>query len=129
MTEAVEVTPRTVQDVMSTTLTTVAPDDVIGPVRDTIIFGGISAVPVVGTDGKVVGIVTSNDLVEEYSPNESVRNAMTSAVAVVSPTTTIADAARQMRERAIHHLLVEHRGELIGLVSTFDLLDALIAGR
>ncbi|MDH5238180.1 MAG: CBS domain-containing protein [Acidimicrobiia bacterium] len=129
MAEATEIAPRTVQDVMSTTVTTVAADEVIGPIRDTILFGGISAVPVVGDDGQVVGILTANDLVEEYAPRESVRNAMTQAVATVKPTTTLADAAKHMRERYIHHLVVERDGELVGMVSTFDLLDALIAER
>ncbi len=129
MAEATEIAPRTVQDVMSTTVTTVHVNEVIGPIRDTIIFGGISAVPVVGDDGQVLGILTASDLVEEYAPRESVRSAMTPAVAPVKPTTTLADAAAQMRERQIHHLVVEDQGELVGIVTTFDMLDALIAER
>ncbi|MGI9604066.1 MAG: CBS domain-containing protein [Acidimicrobiales bacterium] len=129
MAEATELAPRTVQDVMSTTVTTVSVNEVIGPIRDTIIFGGISAVPVLGDSGEVLGILTASDLVEEYAPRESVRNAMSPAVAMVKPTTTLADAAKQMRERHIHHLVVEHNGELVGIVTTFDLLDALIAER
>lgn len=129
MAEATEIAPRTVQDVMSTTVTTVHVNEVIGPIRDTIIFGGISAVPVVGDDGQVLGILTASDLVEEYAPREAVRNAMTAAVATVKPNTTLAEAATQMRERQIHHLVVEQEGELVGIVTTFDMLDALIAER
>ncbi len=121
--------PATVADVMSSPVVTARIDDVIGPIRDKLLFENISAVPVVGSEGKLMGIVTATDLVEEFSPEEGVRNAMAPAVAEVAASTSIEDAALHMRERQVHHLVVTDDGEMVGIVSTFDLLDALIARR
>ena len=59
---------RTIDEVMSTRLLTASPSDLVGPVRDTMLDGGVHCVPVVDDDGHPVGIVSAWDLVEEYAP-------------------------------------------------------------
>ena len=62
---------RTVNDLMSTTVLTAAPDDLIGPVRDTMLDSGVHCVPVVddadfivlmgSPNGTVVGQAMATD--------------------------------------------------------------------
>ena len=52
----------TVSDVMSTEVRTVGTTEFVGPVRDMLLGTGIHAVPVVDQAGKLVGIVSSLDL-------------------------------------------------------------------
>lgn len=116
---------RLLADVMTTDMKTVRTDDVIGPVRDLILDGSIHAVPVLGNDGHLAGIITSADLVEEWSPGMGVATVMSDEVTTATKDVTIADAARTMLDQRVHHLVVVDGDDVIGIVSSFDLLRAL----
>ena len=117
---------RTIDEVMSTTLLTASPSDLVGPVRDTMLDGGVHCVPVVDDDGHPVGIVSAWDLVEEYAPEEGIANAMTTKVLMLGPTALVEEAAAVMRDNFVHHVLVVDEGKVIGVVSSFDLLGELV---
>ncbi|MCI4369348.1 MAG: CBS domain-containing protein [Thermoplasmata archaeon] len=55
-----------------------------------------------------------------------VREAMTSPAHVISPSTTIVDAAREMTRRRINRLPVVDHGKLVGIVSRGDVLAAYV---
>lgn len=118
---------RTVADVMSTEPITVSITDVVGPVRDLMLTRGIHSVPVLAADGTLAGIITSSDLVEEWAPQQGVETVMTDRVATVGPSSTITEAARELLTRRIHHLVVIDNTRVVGVVSSFDLLRALVA--
>lgn len=117
--------PRIVDDLMTDDLITIEPNDTIGQARDLILALGINALPVVD-GGDVVGIVTSSDLADDWSEELSVSVAMAAPVFRIHPEATLRDAAEQMIELNVHHLIVED-GARIGIISTFDLLRALTA--
>jgi signal-transduction protein with cAMP-binding, CBS, and nucleotidyltransferase domain len=82
-------------------------------------------------DGKPLGIITERDLVlrvlaENLSP-ESVKakDVMTSPLATIEPEATISEAARRMSRMDIRRLGVIYRGDLIGLVSSKDILSVM----
>ncbi len=54
---------------------------------------------------------------------------MTLDVCSVAPDASIAETARVLRENRIHRVLVVEKGQLCGLISTFDLLSELEARR
>ena len=83
-----QLTGTTVRDVMSTAVRTVDTTELVGPVRDMLLGTGIHAVPVVDHAGKVVGIVTSWDLVEEWDAAQGVVTVMSDRVRAVVPSTT-----------------------------------------
>jgi len=112
----------------------------------------ISAVPVVDSQGQVLGMVTEADLVrrlagladtkpgwlarifadpagraERYARTHGAvaRDIMTEAVVSVAETATAAEIAHLMEERQIRRVLVLDEGRLVGLVSRADLLRAL----
>ncbi|MFM7069579.1 MAG: CBS domain-containing protein [Actinomycetes bacterium] len=117
---------RTVADVMSTEVRTVDTTEVVGPVRDMLLGTGVHAVPVVDLAGVVAGIVTSWDLVEEWESNQGVVTVMSDRVRTTTAATPLPDAARQMRDAGVHHLVVvDDGGSIVGIVSSLDLLAEL----
>jgi hypothetical protein len=116
---------RTVDEVMTADVTTVTTSDVVGPLRDAMLDGRLHGVPVLDADGKLVGIVTGSDLVEEWAPEQGVVTVMSRDVRTVSPHTSVVDAAHEMLARRVHHLVVTERDRVVGVVSSFDLLHEL----
>lgn len=117
---------RTVADVMSTDVRTVSTTDLVGTLRDLMAGAGGHGVPVVDPSGTVVGIVTSSDLVQGWDDDLGVESVMTDRVRTVGPGTTISEAARELLSAGIHHLVVIDNTRLAGVVSSFDLLRALV---
>jgi CBS domain-containing protein len=81
--------------------------------------------------GKLVGLVTDRDLVVTVlarggSANQPMRDAMRPGVPRVDADATEADCAALMRDYATHHLLVEERGEVVGVVSMRDLTQVML---
>jgi signal-transduction protein with cAMP-binding, CBS, and nucleotidyltransferase domain len=117
--------PRVVDDLMTVDLIAVRPSDRIGRARDLMLTVKVHALPVMeGND--VVGIVTSSDLVENWPDNDLVSTAMTSSPTVIDAEATLEEGASLMLERRIHHLLVEADGEVIGILTSLDLLRAFL---
>lgn len=114
---------QTISDLMTTNLLTVDPRDLVGGVRDLMLDSGIHCLPVVDNEGHPLGVVTSWDLVEEYAPEESVVNAMSSKVVTVGPDEPLSQAAAVMMSNWIHHLVVvDDHARVQGVLSSFDLL-------
>lgn len=81
--------------------------------------------------GRVVGIVSKRDfgrVGRSRSDAASVKDVMTTDVVSATPATTVRQAAKLMRGRAIGSVLVVDGKQPIGLVTTTDLLDKLDRG-
>jgi len=87
----------------------------------------VRSLPVV-EDGKLLGIVTDRDIRThlKFLESTTARQAMAKEPLTVTPETSIWDAARILRERKVGALPVLHDGRLVGIISTSDLLEALI---
>jgi len=120
--------PRIVEDLMTADLVVIRPNDQVGWARDLIMTLGIHALPVVDEDA-VVGIVTTADLADDWRNDEPVRTVMTVSPLSVGVETSLYEAAELMTERRIHHLMVEEAGDLIGILSSLDLLQVLVIPR
>ena len=119
--------PETVADVMTTDLLAVLPADRIGRVRDLMLTVSIHAVPVMdGND--VLGIVTSTDLIDDWPDDEPLSTIMSPVPTAISHEASIQEAAELMLADRIHHLLVTDEREVIGILSSLDLLAALTGG-
>jgi CBS domain-containing protein len=116
----------TIAELMSTDVRTVTATDLVGTVRDLMVEHAVHGVPVVGADGSVVGIMTSSDLVEGWDPAAGVETVMSECVVTTAPGTTVTEAARELLDRRIHHLVVVDNARVVGVVSSFDLLRALL---
>ncbi len=118
---------KTIAEVCSPATLTRRANDLVGQVRDDMLDAGVHCIPIVDDDGAPVGIVSSWDLVEEYQPSEAIANAMTSRVVTIGPDEPLQEAAREMRNNYVHHLVVvDEGGSMLGVISTMDLLDVII---
>lgn len=117
--------PESIGDLVTVDLVAVLPHDKAGRARDILLTLGVHAVPVMeGND--VLGIVTSADLVEEWPDDELVSAVMTPAPTSVNVEASVAEAAELMLSHRIHHLLVTNDIEVMGILSSLDLLQALV---
>lgn len=116
----------TVRELMTAAPYTVNHNETIGPIRDAILDSGFHCLPVLDGDGVPVGIVSSWDLVEEYAPQESVRNAMTTGVLTIGANDDIEVAAKTMTTNFVNHLVVVEEERVVGVISSLDLVSALI---
>jgi CBS domain-containing protein/gamma-glutamyl:cysteine ligase YbdK (ATP-grasp superfamily) len=123
---------RTVGQFMSTDLFTVQPDDLIDLAASVMDWRHIRHVPVEDEDGRLVGLVTHRNLLRLVS--SGVREKSISAITVreimvpnpvtVSSTTPTLEAIKIMREQRLGCLPVVEGGELVGIVTSYDFLDA-----
>ncbi len=82
-------------------------------------------------DGKLVGLVTERDLVltvlaRAGNANQPLREAMRPAIPRVSADATEVECAGLMRDNATRHLLVEDRGQVVGVVSMRDIIQLML---
>ena len=116
-----------VGELMTETPLTASSNDLVGTTRDALLNSGVHCVPVIDDEGRPVGIVSSWDLVEEYAPQESIRNAMTTNVRTIGSHQEVEEAAVMMQTNFIHHLVVvDDSNHTIGFVSSLDLLTAIL---
>jgi len=122
----------TVRDHMTKDLVTARPDT---PAYEAIVLllkNGISGMPVVDEEGKVVGILTERDCLKtlvqaQYheQPTALVGELMTVDMETVGPDTTILEAAAAFVERRHRRLPVIDKGRLVGQISRRDILRAI----
>ena len=103
----------------------------------TLADGHISGLPVVDASGKMVGVLSSSDLLaaEAETGDESSRQAllentevqeiMTRRPYTVAPTAEVREAAQQMLYGDVHRLFVTDGDEVVGVISTTDIVRAV----
>lgn len=139
-----------VRDVMTTDVTTVAPDTDLRDVATVLVQKRISGVPVVD-GGRVVGVVSEGDILFKERPSSNLQRgvlawlmdegdlmlkidattaerAMTSPPITIAPERTVADAAALMLEERISRLPVVEGSQLVGIVTRHDLVRAFARG-
>jgi predicted transcriptional regulator len=122
---------RTVGQFMSTDLFTVSPDDLIDLAASVMDWRHIRHVPVEDGEGRLVGLVTHRGLlrmmIKSASSNTkltTVREIMVHDPVTVSPTTTSLEAIEIMREHRVGCLPVVEGNQLVGIVTSYDFLEA-----
>jgi CBS domain-containing protein len=111
-----------IAELMADKVITANPHHSVDHLRGLMEHNNISAVPIVDTEGAPVGIVTSTDLVSDHKGGTPVSQFMAEGVASVPQYNDASVAARIMRKRKIHHVLVTHEKQVVGIISSFDLL-------
>ncbi|HEX9052664.1 MAG TPA: CBS domain-containing protein [Anaeromyxobacter sp.] len=82
-------------------------------------------------DGKLVGLVTERDLVltvlaRAGDSNQPLREAMRPGIPRIAADATEVECAAMMRDHTTRHLLVEDRGQVVGLVSMRDIIQLML---
>jgi CBS-domain-containing membrane protein len=143
------------RDIMTREVISVSPETSIEDLSKLLENRRIGGVPVVGTDGRLVGIVTQNDLVEraldlELPPainildfhiylqipshmiqrvekmlGTTVGEIMSPEPLTVGPETPIARLAALMAKEKVHTLPVLEKGKIVGIIGKMDIIRAL----
>jgi CBS domain-containing protein len=142
-------------DVMVSPVITVKPSSSVRDVAKLLLERRISAVPVVGDDGKIVGIVSEGDLLHrseagterpqswwlrllatdqslaaEYVKAHAHRitDIMTRKVITASPETPLHEIAKLLEKHSIKRVPIVRDGQLVGIVSRANLIQAVAGG-
>ena len=117
-----------VKDVMSSPVVTVYEDETAHRVAQVMNDHDVGCVIVKTRDEKPIGIITERDLVvrvmaKDTRPSEvTAKEIMSAPLITVSPEETLSEAARRMSRLNIRRLGVIYKGDLIGVVSSKDIL-------
>ena len=142
------------KDIMTTSVVTVTQDATVRDIAKLLLERRISAVPVIGETGQLLGMVSEGDLMRRVEnkterhpswwldlldgPEEKAlayikshgghaRDVMTPNVISVSEDTALEDIADQLEKHRIKRMPVIRDGKLLGIVSRADLLHGLVA--
>lgn len=143
-------------DVMTTDVVTVGPDARVVEVAETLLATRISAVPVIGERGELVGIVSEGDLMRRSEARTERRRAwwleafggrtalandyvqanaqkvadiMTRNVVTATPDTPLGEIAALLERHHIKRVPVVRNGKVVGIVSRANLIQALASIR
>jgi acetoin utilization protein AcuB len=116
-----------IREIMTRRVVTVSPDTRLAESRRLLDEHRIRHLPVV-VDGRLAGIVSDRDLRSAGANGRptAVGEIMTPDPITVGPDTRVEEAARLMLDRRLGGLPVVDDGELIGIVTSDDLLRALL---
>jgi len=119
---------RTVGQFMSTDLFTVQPDDLIDLVASVMDWRHVRHVPVEDEAGHLVGLITHRSLLRMLSngvrTGGTVREIMVAEPITISPSTPSVEAIEIMRQNRIGCLPVVEGNQLVGIVTSYDFLEA-----
>jgi acetoin utilization protein AcuB len=129
---------KPVSTIMTTKLITVSPSDSLTVVKEIFDNNNFHHIPVVRYK-ELVGMVSKSDfLLITHSPLESnpidndilskhlVEEIMTKRLATIEPEDQIGTAAEVLLSNMFHSVPVVKDGELVGLVTTFDIINYAI---
>ncbi len=120
-----------VRDVMSSPVITVDEDATAVCVAELMEKHELGCIVVVNKEGKPIGIITERDLVtrvlaKNLKPDAvKAKDVMTTPLITIEPDETINEAARKMSRLNIRRLGVVYKGELVGLISSKDILAVM----
>jgi CBS domain-containing protein len=120
-----------VKDVMSSPVVTTNEDAPSNKVARLMDENKVGAVVVTSKEGKPLGIITERDLVirvlaKNLKPDiAKAKDIMTSPLVTIEPEVTISEAARKMSSIDIRRLGVLYKGNLVGLISSKDILSVM----
>ena len=129
-----------VADAMSPVQYRVYPDTPFDEVLDLIVRRELHAVPVVGEDYQVLGIITTGDALDRIlkdrrvsatggSDSVAARDVMTRTVLCVSEDQAVVEAAQTMVQRDVEQLPVVRDAALVGFLTRDAVLRAIRTGR
>lgn len=144
------------RDVMVSPVITVRAQASVKDVAEVFVKHRISAVPVVDDDGKIVGIVSEGDLLHRVETDTERRRSwwlraltddsalaaefvkahsrvvadlMTRDVTTATPDTPLHEIAALLEKKRIKRVPIVANGQLVGIVSRANLIQALASGR
>jgi predicted transcriptional regulator len=130
-----EAMTRTVSDIMTRNVLTLSAEADLKDAAWGLTLKGFSGAPVKDDSGQVIGILSKSDLIDpekvDSNPNGhgTVRDNMTPLLLTAQARDPLRSAVRRMVDKGIHRLVVvDERGDVVGIVTPMDVLRALLEG-
>jgi CBS domain-containing protein len=107
-------------------------EDTIETAATLLAINHIGAMPVRDANGRVVGMFSERDIIRAFSQRgKEVGNLLVGALMarrliVCAPEDMMVMARKLMKANRVRHLLVMEAGELVGLLSISDVLEAIL---
>ncbi len=118
---------KTVRDVMSSPVKTLAVDTKIDEVVDFFKTHKISGAPVVNKQGFAMGIISRSDLFSQKGIGERrVQDFMTPFVFEVTPDDSLLQVARAMVDAKVHRIVALEERKPVGIVTSLDLVKSYV---
>ena len=120
-----------VKDVMSSPVVTTDEEECANTVAKLMLENKVGCIVVTSKEEKPLGIVTERDLVarvlaKNVPPEKTAAKAfMSSPLVTIEPDAPIIEAAKRMRKKDIRRLAVIYKNNLVGIVSSKDILDVM----
>jgi CBS domain-containing protein len=117
-----------VKDIMSSPVITIDEDAPVNKAAQLMDKNKLGCIIVTSKKGKPLGIITERDLVtrvlaKNARPSKlTVKEVMTSPLIAIDPDETLSEAARRMSRLSIRRLGVMYKENLVGLISSKDIL-------
>jgi len=117
------------RDIMTSNVYTISPEASVQEVAQLLVQKNISGVPVIDKDGKIIGIVTSADIIGKVNREGlCVADIMTPELIFVDEETRVGEIAMLLVERNIKRVPVMQNGKLVGIVCRADIVHAVAQG-
>ena len=129
-----------VAELMEKNVLTVGEDATVADVIVTMSDAHVSSLPVVDGHGRMLGVISSTDVLNVEAETDAgdlrtlltattVGAIMTTRSLAVSPETTVREAAQQMLYADVHRLYVVEHGQVVGVISTTDIVRAVASAQ
>ncbi len=129
-----------VAELMEKNVLTVGGEATVADVIVTMSDAHVSSLPVVDRHGRMLGVVSTTDVLNAEAEAEggglktllaktTVETIMTTRPLGVSPETSVREAAQQMLYAEVHRLYVVEHDRVVGVISTTDIVRAVATGQ
>lgn len=94
----------------------------------------ITGAPVVNENGNLVGVISETDIIRKtnsigaWSPSTA-GQIMTKPAVTVSPNDTLQRICELMSNRSIHRVVVAEGDQIVGIITTMDILRTIASGK
>jgi CBS domain-containing protein len=122
---------KNADEIMTRPAVTISPDASLTDAIELMLNNGISGMPVVDADGRLVGIITEKDVMNfAFSGNAddtAVREAMTTDVVTYPPKTDIAVLTNCLGSKHFRRVPIVSEGKVIGIVTRRDIMREILS--
>lgn len=113
------------KSIMSTQLISISEDRDVSEAESLMKINKIRHLPVVDSFNELSGIITSTDVAKAVSKKNKIKDVMSPRVRIIKQDASVKKVIAQMLKFKISSMLVAHEEDLVGIVTTDDLIQLL----
>jgi len=119
---------KTIRDVMQSETIVVHPEDSVHHALELLIEYDISGMPVIDSDGRIVGVLSEKDVLKLfYEPDStSVGSVMTKDPITIAVDAPLVEVFDTLMANDFRRVLIHERHKLVGLISRADLMPTIM---